>query len=200
MMQLAASQEPRTHAEMIARIDAARRRLGANPMRFKPIVMGKPVTELLPVIDAGVERAREKREAEAEQLRREEIGKSALEREHITEVIQRYRARTQTNPIINRIRLMQSLVVSTFEISFDDLLSPTRVSRIARIRMIAMCLASRLTGRTKQDIGSAFGGRDHSTVVNACRRVGTLIGEVIDADKIDRARTAVDNSMVPANG
>jgi chromosomal replication initiator protein len=55
-----------------------------------------------------------------------------------------------------------------------DLLSPRRSRTITRPRQIAMSLAKELTTHSLPEIGDAFGGRDHTTVLHACRKVAEL--------------------------
>ena len=55
-----------------------------------------------------------------------------------------------------------------------DLHSKTRTRSIARPRQVAMALAKELTNHSLPEIGSAFGGRDHTTVLHACRKIEEL--------------------------
>jgi chromosomal replication initiator protein len=55
-----------------------------------------------------------------------------------------------------------------------DLLSKRRSRSIARPRQVAMALARELTNHSLPEIGDAFGGRDHTTVMHACERVKDL--------------------------
>ena len=61
-------------------------------------------------------------------------------------------------------------------IRIADLKGPRRHKGIARPRMIAMYLARELTPSSFPEIGLRFGGKDHSTVINACKRIRTLQG------------------------
>jgi len=65
-------------------------------------------------------------------------------------------------------------VAEYFKIRVADLLSKRRSRSIARPRQIAMALAKELTTHSLPEIGDAFGGRDHTTVLHACRRVKEL--------------------------
>jgi chromosomal replication initiator protein len=58
-----------------------------------------------------------------------------------------------------------------------DFHSPQRARRVARPRQVAMYLSRKLTTRSLPEIGRRFGGRDHTTVLHACRRIEALIGE-----------------------
>jgi len=72
---------------------------------------------------------------------------------------------------------IQKLVAEYFKIRVADLLSSRRNRSITRPRQIAMALAKSLTRHSLPEIGSAFGGRDHTTVLHACRKVDELRGE-----------------------
>lgn len=65
-------------------------------------------------------------------------------------------------------------VAEYFKIRVSDLLSPRRTRSITRPRQIAMALAKELTDHSLPEIGEAFGGRDHTTVIHACRKVKEL--------------------------
>jgi len=70
---------------------------------------------------------------------------------------------------------IQKTVADYFKIRMSDLLSKKRTRSIARPRQIAMALAKELTNHSLPEIGDAFGGRDHTTVLHACRKVAELI-------------------------
>jgi len=72
------------------------------------------------------------------------------------------------------IENIQKVVAEYFKIRVADLLSKRRSRSIARPRQIAMALAKELTTHSLPEIGDAFGGRDHTTVLHACRRVKEL--------------------------
>jgi chromosomal replication initiator protein len=69
---------------------------------------------------------------------------------------------------------IQKTVAEYFTIRVADLLSKRRNRSITRPRQIAMALAKELTTHSLPEIGDAFGGRDHTTVLHACRRVKLL--------------------------
>jgi len=69
---------------------------------------------------------------------------------------------------------IQKTVAEYFKIRIADLSSKNRRQSITRPRQIAMCLARELTSHSFPEIGDAFGGRDHTTVINACKRVKAL--------------------------
>lgn len=69
---------------------------------------------------------------------------------------------------------IQKTVAEYFKIRVSDLLSARRSRSITRPRQIAMSLAKELTNHSLPEIGDAFGGRDHTTVLHACRKVASL--------------------------
>ncbi|MDT8370698.1 MAG: chromosomal replication initiator protein DnaA [Gammaproteobacteria bacterium] len=69
---------------------------------------------------------------------------------------------------------IQKTAAEYFKIRVSDLLSKKRTRSIARPRQIAMALAKELTNHSLPEIGEAFGGRDHTTVLHACRKVAEL--------------------------
>ena len=69
---------------------------------------------------------------------------------------------------------IQRTVADYFKIKLADLHSKRRNRAVARPRQVAMALAKELTSHSLPEIGDAFGGRDHTTVLHACRKVGEL--------------------------
>ncbi len=69
---------------------------------------------------------------------------------------------------------IQKVVAEYYKIRVADLLSPRRSRSITRPRQIAMALAKQLTTHSLPEIGDAFGGRDHTTVLHATRKVVEL--------------------------
>ncbi len=72
------------------------------------------------------------------------------------------------------IENIQKTVAEYYKIRLSDLSAKTRSRSIARPRQIAMSLAKELTQKSLPEIGAAFGGRDHTTVLHACRKVAEL--------------------------
>jgi chromosomal replication initiator protein len=72
------------------------------------------------------------------------------------------------------IENIQKTVADYFKLRLSDLLSEKRSRSLARPRQIAMALARELTQLSLPEIGQAFGGRDHTTVMHACQRVQEL--------------------------
>jgi len=69
---------------------------------------------------------------------------------------------------------IQKIVAEYFGVRLQDLLSKRRVRSLARPRQIAMALSKELTEHSLPEIGEAFGGRDHTTVLHACRTIRKL--------------------------
>ncbi|MBD3669100.1 MAG: chromosomal replication initiator protein DnaA [Kangiella sp.] len=81
------------------------------------------------------------------------------------------------------IENIQKTVASYYKIKVSDLLSQRRSRSIARPRQMAMALAKNLTNHSLPEIGDAFGGKDHTTVLHACRKIEQLKGESIDIEE-----------------
>ncbi|HND14059.1 MAG TPA: helix-turn-helix domain-containing protein, partial [Pseudomonadales bacterium] len=69
---------------------------------------------------------------------------------------------------------IQRTVAEYYKIKLSDLLSKRRSRSVARPRQLAMALAKELTNHSLPEIGEAFGGRDHTTVLHACRKIREL--------------------------
>lgn len=69
---------------------------------------------------------------------------------------------------------IQKKVAEYFQIRVGDLLSKSRSRSVTRPRQIAMSLTKELTSHSLPEIGDAFGGRDHTTVLHACRKIKEL--------------------------
>ena len=78
----------------------------------------------------------------------------------------------------NKVRLIQETVARHFEISLLELLSESRVGRVAFPRQVAMFLSRAMTQKSLPEIARRFGGKDHTTVLHAVRKIGAMI----DAD------------------
>ena len=89
------------------------------------------------------------------------------------------------------IENIQKTAADYFKIRVGDLLSKKRSRSIARPRQIAMTLAKELTNHSLPEIGDAFGGRDHTTVLHGCRRIAALreTDKRVDDDYLNLLRT-----------
>jgi len=75
---------------------------------------------------------------------------------------------------------IQRVVADYYKLKMSDMLSKRRSRSIARPRQVAMSIAKELTNHSLPEIGESFGGRDHTTVLHACRKVKEL--ESIDRE------------------
>jgi chromosomal replication initiator protein len=89
-------------------------------------------------------------------------------------------------PVHRSVRDIQDAVCTAFGVSHKELVSATKVARITWPRQIGMFLSRELTDQTLPTIGRHFGGRNHATVLHACKRTNQRIEH--DAE----ARAAVD--------
>lgn len=78
---------------------------------------------------------------------------------------------------------IQRVVAEYYKIKVSDLHSKRRSRSVARPRQVAMYLAKDLTNRSLPEIGETFGGRDHTTVLHACRKIKELISSDADIDE-----------------
>jgi chromosomal replication initiator protein len=79
---------------------------------------------------------------------------------------------------------IQKTVADYYRIKMAELLSKKRTRNLTRPRQIAMSLTRELTSMSLPEIGNSFGGKDHSTVIHACKTISSLrsIDTTIDAD------------------
>jgi chromosomal replication initiator protein len=73
---------------------------------------------------------------------------------------------------------IQKTVADYYKIRVSDIRSKKRTRNITRPRQIAMALAKELTNHSLPEIGDAFGGRDHTTVIHACKKVKELTNDI----------------------
>jgi chromosomal replication initiator protein len=92
-----------------------------------------------------------------------------ITQEFVREVLGDTAAPRQTTQLT--VEAIQKAVAGYFSVRITDLKGARRHKGIARPRMIAMYLSRELTGSSYPEIGLRFGGKDHSTVINACRRM-----------------------------
>jgi chromosomal replication initiator protein len=85
-----------------------------------------------------------------------------------------------------KIEDIQRVVARQYNVSRSDLLSSRRTANVVRPRQVAMYLAKTLTLRSLPEIGRRFGGRDHTTVLHAVRKIEGLVGnDVTLAEEIE---------------
>ncbi len=83
-------------------------------------------------------------------------------------------------------------VARRFRLKTTDLKGPTRKQQVVRARALAMYLGRKLTERSLQQIGDYFGGRDHTTVLHACRKTESLL---VDTPDLARAVDDVTETL-----
>lgn len=94
------------------------------------------------------------------------------------------------------IENIQRNVAEAFDIRMTDMTSKRRPNNIALPRMVAMYLSRKLTQKSLQEIGEAFGGRDHGTVIHAVRTIEERIGK---DSQIQQAVTFIDTKLASAS-
>lgn len=91
---------------------------------------------------------------------------------------------------------IQKTIAESYDIRLADMTSRKRPANIAFARQVAMYMARELTGSSYQEIGDAFGGRDHGTIMHACRSIDSKIkGEEAVRLKIEALATAMRRGM-----
>ena len=104
-------------------------------------------------------------------LARMEFLGTDLTLESVQEALAHSRFSGGAKPTVDKI---QRAVCKHFGLSMEELLSKRRARAIARPRQVAMFLSKALTTRSLPDIGRRFGGRDHTTVIHAVKRIEAL--------------------------
>jgi chromosomal replication initiator protein len=89
--------------------------------------------------------------------------------EMASEVLSSFFQGSSTGPV--KIADVMTVVADAHDVTVDQLKSKRRTQDLARARQIAMYLAREMTGASLNQIGRAFGGRDHSTVSHACQKI-----------------------------
>ena len=79
-----------------------------------------------------------------------------------------------SNSKLITIDLVQKCVADYYKLKVSDMFSKKRTRSVARPRQMAMALSKELTSYSLPDIGDAYGGRDHTTVLHACRKIAEL--------------------------
>jgi chromosomal replication initiator protein len=90
-------------------------------------------------------------------------------------------------PRARSVEEIQRRICQDFEISMDEMLSHSRAAGLNWPRQLAMYLTRELTDATLPAIGRAFGGRNHTTVLHACKRTAARMAEDREAyDTVQR--------------
>jgi len=82
----------------------------------------------------------------------------------------------EEEPGVITIQQIQKLVATTYKLSVDELLSKNNARHISHPRQIAMYLCKHLTKTSYPEIGRAFGGKHHTTVIHSVEKIETLVG------------------------
>jgi chromosomal replication initiator protein len=89
--------------------------------------------------------------------------------------------------------VIQQAVAREWGVTVDGLRSKTRTKTLTTPRQVAMFLAREMMGTQLVEIGAAFGGRDHSTVIHSLERVVEMVrGEADFASRVERLRSALE--------
>jgi chromosomal replication initiator protein len=83
----------------------------------------------------------------------------------------------ELTPRVRSVSEIQRLTAEAFGVSLESMLSASRAAPVAWPRQVAMYLTRELTDQTLPAIGRAFGGRNHTTVMHACRRTAARIAQ-----------------------
>jgi hypothetical protein len=94
---------------------------------------------------------------------------------------------------LSRVEAIQRATLTQYpEMTLAELRSPRRKARVVRARQIAMYLAHQLTEQSLPEIGRRFGGRDHTTVLHAVRKMAKLVtSDQSIADEIERIKEVI---------
>lgn len=95
--------------------------------------------------------------------------------------------------ILNRIEAIQRATLTEFPtITLFDIRSQRRTAKIVHARQLAMFIAKKLTSQSFPEIGRRFGGRDHTTVMHAVRKIEKLVSENPDlAATVERIKEVI---------
>lgn len=177
---LVADIQPSTYELRLGILQAKRKQLGANVpdpvLEFLALKVTSNIRELEGALNRIVAHA--------------DVAKCAITLESTQEVLQDLLRSHDRRITIDEI---QRKVAEHYNIRLADMHSARRSRNVARPRQVAMFLAKQLTARSLPEIGRKFGGRDHTTVMHAVRKVEELVGEDVsfaqDVEVIKRALT-----------
>jgi hypothetical protein len=106
----------------------------------------------------------------------------------------------KTMPLIpwhlqNRIKRIQQVVAKEFGVKLDEMYSERRTARLVMARQVAMWFCKEWTVHSYPEIGEKFGGRDHTTVIHACRQIEKK--RLSDPDLSDAIDRIIANLNIP---
>jgi len=95
--------------------------------------------------------------------------------------------------VMNRIEAIQLAVLAEYPgVTMYDLKSPRRNATMVRARQIAMYLSKTITARSLPEIGRRFGGRDHTTVLHAVRKIEAMVAkDAVFAAELERIKQVI---------
>ena len=98
--------------------------------------------------------------------------------------------------ILNRIEAIQRATLTEFpNLTIHELKSQRRTAVVVRARQVAMYLSKTMTGQSLPEIGRRFGGRDHTTVLHAVRKIeGLVAADPILAAQVDRIKDFIPDA------
>ncbi len=105
---------------------------------------------------------------------------------------------TGSRPAALTVEAIQEITADAFGLTREELLSPSRAARLAWPRQVAMYLAREHTGETLPAIGACFAGRNHTTVMHACRRTAQRIAA--DPEAFDFVRQLTERLRPGGSG
>jgi chromosomal replication initiator protein len=111
------------------------------------------------------------------------------------EVLDRLYPAAQKRAAPLSVAQIQAAVAEAYSVELRDLTSSSRAARVVWPRQVAMYLAREHTSETLPAIGRHFGGRDHTTVIHACKRAATRLAQ--DADEFETVRVLTEGLLSP---
>lgn len=171
------------------RLDILQRKLAAARQRFPGLQVGQDVLEF--IADQVPGNGRELEGAFTRIVAHNQLNQAAVTltmAEHAIRDLIR-----NVEPRRVRIEQIQRVVGKHFNVSRQDIVSSRRNRSIVRPRQICMYLAKTMTDRSFPEIGRRFGGRDHTTVLHAVRKIeGMMQGDQTFADEVELLRRLVE--------
>ncbi len=177
---LVADIQPSTYELRLGILEAKRKQLNATVPNAVLEFLALKVTSNIRELEGALNRI----------VAHSDVAKQAITLESTQEVLQDLLRSHDRRITIDEI---QRKVAEHYNIRLADMHSARRSRNVARPRQVAMFLAKQLTARSLPEIGRKFGGRDHTTVMHAVRKVEELVGEDVsfaqDVEVIKRALT-----------
>ena len=101
-----------------------------------------------------------------------QVSESNINVQLVDQLVRQYQPETKAT-----LKQVCSAVAKHFQLAMTDLKGQSRQKTVVRARSLAMYLCRELTGASYAEVGQFFGGRDHTTVLHACRKISGQIGE-----------------------